>query len=161
MTAMEMFEHFVAGEDVLDEIRTKIERRRQIAAGCTSQSFSSGGGRSSGDASMKLLDYMNNIETLERQLADEERKRACDRACCVYLAEMLPEVYGQLMIFRYLDGKTIRACADATHYSESHIRRLLNEAEAMCRDIELTWWDGIHIPVTVIRHARSDLQSRV
>lgn len=156
MTAMEMFEHYVSGEDTLDEIRTKIERRRQIAAGCTSMSFSSGG-RSSGDASMKLLDYMNNIETLERQLIDEERKRACDRICCVYLAEMLPEMYGQLMIFRYLDGKTIKACAEAMHYSESHIRRLLNEAETMCRNIELTWWDGIHIPVTVIRHTQSDM----
>jgi len=160
MTAMELFKHYAVGEDVLDEIRTKIERRKQMASGCTSQSFSSGGSRSSGDASMKILDYMNNIEALERQLADEERKRASDRACCVYLAELLPEKHGHLMILRYLDGKTIRACADTTHYSESHIRRLLNEAESMCRDIELTWWDGIHIPVTVIRHTRSDMQSR-
>lgn len=151
MTAMEMFEHYAAGEDALDEIRTKIERRRQMAGGCTSQSFDRAGDRSSGDASMRLLDYMNNIDALQKQLTHEESKRASDRACCVYLAEMLPEHLGQLMILRYLDSKTIRACANALHYSESHIRRLLNDAEDMCRNIELIWWDGIHIPVTVIR----------
>ncbi len=151
MTAMDVFEHYAAGEDVLDEIRTKIERRRQMASGCTSQSFDCDGGRSSGDASMKLLDYMNNVAALERQLATVARKRASDRACCVYLAEMLPALQGKLMMLRYLDGKTIRSCAEIVHYSESHVRRLLNDAEELCRRIELTWWDGIHVPVTVIR----------
>ena len=157
MTAMDVFEHYAAGEDVLDEIRTKIERRRLMAGGCTSQSFDCDGGRSSGDASMKLLDYMDNIAALEKQLKREERKRASDRACCVYLAEMLPEQLGQLMIYRYLDGMTIRSCAEAIHYSESHVRRLLSDAETFCRNIELTWWDGIHVPVTVIRHAPTDI----
>lgn len=152
MTAMEIFEHYAAGEDVLDEIRTKIERCRQIASGCTSQSFDCGGRRSGSNASMKLLDYMNGIDELQKQLIREERKRASDRACCVYLAEMLPAPFGRAMILRYLEGMTIEGCADAMFYSETHTRRILKEAEALCMCIEITWWDGIHTPIAVMRH---------
>lgn len=151
MTAMDVFERYAAAEAELMEIQEKIDRRHALATGTTARPLShDGGSRGSGDASVRLLDYMGNIEDLEKQKADRERMRDNDRACCMYLAEMLPPMMASIMTRRFLEGKSQRTCAEETGYSVTSIRRLQRHAEGILREIVLIQWDGNHIPIVAI-----------
>lgn len=159
MTALEVFERvFAADSDIMD-IQGKIDRRYALVTGTTARPLSQNTGSSggSGDASMRLLDYMGNVEDLEAKLNDRKVMKENDLACCVYLLEMLPANLAGVMSRRYLEGKSQRTCADELGYSVTSIRRMQKEAEGICRQITLTWWDGKHIPVTAIPDSLADI----
>jgi len=159
VTALEVFERFQAADDALSEIQDKIDRRRALATGTTARPLSQNAGSSggSGDASMRLLDYMGTVEELQQQLEDRKAMKENDLACCVYLLEMLPANLAGVMSRRYLEGKSQRTCGEELGYSVTTIRRMQQEAEGICRQIQLTWWDGEHIPVTVMPDGLSDI----
>lgn len=151
VTGLDVFQRYAAAEAEIRAIDEKIERRRALISGATARPLSpDGGSRGGGDASMRLLDYMANMEEMETERAQRVRMRENDRACCVYLAEMLPRLEAEMAMMRYLDGKTLKSCAKALNYSETTARRILQDLNAMLRCIYLTFWDGEHIPVVAI-----------
>ena len=159
MNGLDVFKRYAAADGELRKIKERIKRRRALAEGCTSRPPSpDGGSRSSTDASMRLLDYMSDIEQLQAELEERSAQRERDRACCVYLADMLPTNLGSLMLLRYIEGKSVQACATASAYSVTHTRRLLREAEDICRRMELTLWDGNHIPIVAMTQGPTDMQ---
>ena len=106
---------------------------------------------------MRLLDYMSNVEDLEQKYSARQRMKENDLACCVYLLEILPPNLAGVMSRRYLEGKSQTICGEELGYSVTTIRRLQREAEEICRKIQLTWWDGNHIPVTAIQDSLADI----
>lgn len=159
MTALEVFERFFVADDELKDIEEKIERRDALVTRVTARplSLNSGSGGGGGDASMRLLDYMGNAEDLQRQLKARKQMKENDLACCVYLLEMLPADLAAVMSRRYLEGKSQRTCGVELGYSITTIRRMQREAEGICKQITLTWWDGNHIPVTAIPDNLADI----
>lgn len=159
MTALEVFKRFQAADAELAEIQEKKERRYALTTGTTARPLSQNSGSSggSGDASMRLLDYMGIVDDLERQMEERETMKENDHACCVYLLEMLPPHLAGVMSRRYLECKSQRTCAEELGYSVTTIRRMQREAEGICQQIQLTWWDGEHIPVTAIPNGLIDL----
>ncbi len=159
MTALEVFERFQAADAELSDIQEKIDRRQALATGTTGRPLSQNSGSSggSGDASIRLLDYMSSVEDLERQLDARKAMKENDLACCVYLMEMLPPNLAGVMSRRYLECKSQRTCAEELGYSVTTIRRMQREAEGICQQIQLTWWDGKHIPVTVMPDGLIDI----
>lgn len=148
MTALDIFIRAKAAPGEIRMLEEKIERRRALQTSCTSKPLSGdAGGRSSDDASMRLLDYMSDIEDMEHALKARKRQSDADRACCVYLAEMMPDPYGGILTRIYLDGLTQRGCAESLHYSATHIRRMIPEAESFARRMTILLWDGEHAPV--------------
>lgn len=159
MNALDVFERVQAADTELMDIQDKIERRRALATRSTARPTyrNPGGGGGSGDASVRLLDYMSNVEDLEQKYIARQRMKENDLACCVYLLEILPPNLAGVMSRRYLEGKSQKVCGDELGYSVTTIRRLQREAEEICRNIQLTWWDGNHIPVTAIPYSLADI----
>jgi len=159
VTALEVFERFQAADAELLDIQEKIDRRRALATGTTARPLSQNSGSSggSGDASVRLLDYMGTVEDLERQLEARKVMKENDLACCVYLLETLPANLAGVMSRRYLESKSQRTCGEELGYSVTTIRRMQREAEGICRQIQFTWWDGKHIPVTVMPDGIADI----
>lgn len=159
MTALEVFERVLVADDDLKDIEDKIVRRRALAVGTTARppSLNSGSGGGSSDASMRLLDYVGSIEELQKQYDARKKMKENDQACCVYLMEMLPSNLAGVMSRRYLERKSQKTCADELGYSVTTIRRMQREAEGICKQIQLTWWDGNHIPVTAIPDGLIDI----
>ncbi len=147
MTALEVFERCARADNDIARIEEKIERRRALAMGCTAKPADSQGGGGSKDASMKLVDYMADLEALEDELQKRKNRKAMDIGCAVYLAEQLPDTMGSIMVRCFLCGQVLRDVAGDLGYSMSHIKRMKREAEQACRNIRITWWDGEHVPV--------------
>ena len=99
---------------------------------------------------MRLVDYMADLERLEQDLTQLVEQKERDKACCLYLAEGMPEHLGKAMLLRYIDGLPVKLCAEQMNYSVQHYRRLLHDAEEFSRRMELTVWDGNHIPIIAI-----------
>lgn len=151
MNGLDVFLQLDKIDDEIERLTERITRRRALAEGCTSRPLTpDGGGKPSTDASMKLVDYVADIEKLEAKLRDAQTRRDNYAACCVYLAECIPDNLGTVMIDRYVLRYTYSKCGEVMGYSLTHIRRLLAEAENLCKRMELTMWDGIHIPVIAI-----------
>lgn len=148
MTALDVFKRFADGRKKLSRIEEKIERRRALQISCTSKPMEAdSGSHGSGDASMRLLDYVADVDELLDERDAIRHEMETDRACCIYLAECMPDVIGKIMIEIYIGGATMKACADAIGYSVSHMRRLRTEAEDFAGKTVLTYWDGNHIPI--------------
>ena len=148
MTAYDIFRRYQTGGKKAEELTEMIRRREAMATGCGVRPVSSdGGGRGSRDASMRLLDYVGNIEELREKLRICLERREQDRMCCLYLAELLPEVHGGVMVRMVLEGKSLKETGVAMGYSGSHVRRLKKEADDMCRRIRIISWDRVHTPV--------------
>lgn len=151
MNGLDVYERYKAAEKQIKRKEEQIARRRALAEGCTSRPLSPDGGiRGSSDASMRLVDFMADVEKVQAEIDEIRAQRVRDKACCLYLAEMLPDNYGELLIRRYINGDSVQECAAGMAYSVTHTRRLLREAEGMCRCIELVAWDGSHIPIVAI-----------
>lgn len=154
MTALDVFRRCAAADEEIERIRERIERREALATGATARPLSpDGGGHGSGDASMRLLDYVGDVEQLREKLAKRTRQRDMDRACCVYLAEVMPAELGRVMLRLYMDGMRLDAIGAQEHCSLSTVKRLKRRAEALSARIDITWWDGVHVPITAVRDA--------
>lgn len=152
MTALDVFRRCAAADREIDQIREKIERREALMTGRTARPLSpDGGGRGSGDASMRLVDYVANIEELRAKLEAREKQKASDVMCCLYLADSLEPRFSEVMKKAYLDHKGLKLIGEEMRYSVSQVKRLKAQAEDMCRSMEITYWDGVHVPLTAIR----------
>ena len=148
MTAYEIYARCASAQGDIARIKEKLERRRALATGCTAKPMTQdGGSHGGGDASMRLLDYMADVEQIETELREREKLQEQDRVCCVYIADFLPPVLASIMTHVYLESRPMREVADLIGYSVSHTKRLRREAETLCRKVIITWWDGIHVPV--------------
>lgn len=145
MTAMDVFESYKSRGARIARLEEKIKRREAVMTSGTSR-LSGDGGRSSGDASMRLIDYVSNIEELRGALDKAISEREREKACCLYLAEALPGLQADVMARIYLGGMTVREAAGDLGYSASYIKRVKGEAEKMCREITILYWDGVHVP---------------
>lgn len=154
MTALDVFRRYAAADKEIEQLEEQIERREALATGSTARPLSpDSGSRGSGDASMRLLDYVANKEELQAKLDTRRQLKEADRACCIYLAEtLLPQLAG-IMIRVYIEGKGLKQTGAELGYSASQLKRLKRQAETLCQSIEITYWDGNHVPLTAIRNA--------
>lgn len=135
-------------ENRIERAREKIERRRALASSCTTRPLSAaGGGSSGGDASMKLINYVAQIEELEGELARLTAERELIRSSCFYLADMLPEKLASVALRYYLEGATIKEISGAMHYSQTQIRRWKESAEEALERLTVLAWDRTHLPI--------------
>lgn len=154
MTALDVFRRCAAADREIEGLKEKIERREALATGRTARPLSpDGGGRGSGDASMRLVDYVANIEELRAKLVAREAQKKSDMACAIYLAEGMPPSppYGRILISAYVDRMSLKAIAEEMNYSQTQARRLKQQAEEMAANLVITYWDGNHVPLTVYR----------
>lgn len=153
MTALDIFRRYQKAGDEISRLEEKIQRREALVMGCTARPLTpdSGGHGGNSDASMRLLDYVANKEELEASLRKKQQSAEADRACCIYLAEMLAPNHADVMVKIYLESKTLKAAAEEMAYSMTHVKRLRKEAEDICKNTEITYWDGKHVPITAIR----------
>ena len=109
MTALDVFRRYAAADKEIEQLEEQIERREALATGSTARPLSpDSGSRGSGDASMRLLDYVANKEELQAKLDARRQLKEADRACCIYLAEtLLPQLAG-IMIRVYIEGKGLK-----------------------------------------------------
>ena len=154
MNALDVFRAYAQDGERMAELEEKIRRREAVAAGGTRPVAQDGGGRSSRDASMRLLDYVDNVEQLRTDLERVRGAREADRACALYLTEMLPDPLGDVLSRVHLEGRSVKEAAKDMGYSTSHVRRLLKEAETMCRAIQIISWDRKHVPVLAMPDGR-------
>ena len=148
MTAMDIFRSYAGHGERIEDLEEMIRRREAVATGGTARPSSpDGGSRSSGDASMRLLDYVGNIEGLREELRTSRAALEEDKDCALYLTEMLPEPLGGVMARTYLEGKSAREVAEEMGYSVSHVKRLRREAERLCQGVRILSWDRKHVPV--------------
>lgn len=162
MTAMEFIQHYEAvGEELMD-VEEKIERRHALAKRTTARplSLNKGSGTGSGDGSMRILEYMINVDDLEQKKEECEIKYANYRACCLYLAEMLPPALAGIITRRYLEMKSQQTCAEEMAYSITSIRRLQRQAEEILRDIVIVQWDGVHVPIVAIQQSGTNIPDK-
>ena len=151
MTAMDVFRSYVARGERIEALEEKIRRRAAVMTGGTSRpSAAEGGGRGGGDASMRLLDYVGNIEALRAELRSAQTAREEEKACALYLTEMIPVALGDVMARVYLEGREYGDIAEELGYSVSHVKRLRRDAERLCRDIQIISWDRKHVPVLTV-----------
>ena len=148
MTALDIFREYGRAAKAAEAIGEKILRREAMATGATARPLSpDGGGRGSGDASMRLVEYVGNIEDLRAQLRDAERRRENLAACCVYLAELLPTASGDYLLRRYVQRKSMGMIAREMGCSESTVKRIREEAERQAAGVVILRWDGEHLPI--------------
>lgn len=152
MTALDVFQTCAEMDGRIERIGEKIERRRVLATGLTPKPLSAdGGGFGGGDASMRMLDYVAEVETLEREQRDATAKRERYRGCCLYLADLLDEHLSRVALRWYLEHKGIKAIAEELHYSQATIKRYRRQADEQLKHIEITYWDGEHVPIFALR----------
>lgn len=149
MTAMDVFISYAKHGEWIEELEEKIRRREAMATGSGSRP-SDTEGRSSGDASVRLLDYVGNVEELREKLKAAQAAREEDRGCAIYISEMLPGPMGGVMVRMCLEGKSAREAAEEMGYSVSHVKRLRREAEKLCGNIRIISWDRRHVPVLAV-----------
>lgn len=148
MTAMDVFVRYADNRKAVARLEEKIERRRALATGDGSPRLSpDGGSRGSGDASMRLLDYVANVDELLDERNKAQKQMDADRACCVYLAETLDDNYAGVMLRCWLEGMGLKQVADDMGYSVSSIKRIKRAAEELLARIEILYWDGVNVPV--------------
>lgn len=152
MTALDIFRGCAALDEEIDSIRENIERRRALASGCTVRPLSPDGGSSgSRDASMRMLDYMAEVEKLEAKIEDKKALRESYRSCCFYLAELLVPTLAKVMLRFYLERKNIKRIAAEMKYSIATIKRYKRQAEDNLSLIEILYWDRVHVPMILLR----------
>lgn len=152
MTALDIFRGCAALDEEIDSTLENIERRRALASGCTARPLSPDGGSSgSGDASMRMLDYMEEIEKLEAEVDEKKALRERYRSCCFYLAELLSPTLAKVALRFYLERKTIKRVANELKYSYATIKRYKRQAEDNLRLIEILYWDKVHVPMILLR----------
>lgn len=99
-------------------------------------------------ASRKLVDQLCNTapgvrKMLEERLEAQEKRCAETAAALYYCMESAQDricrvdepVLREILERRYLRGESIREIADATHYSEGHVRRLHRSAMQKLEEI--------------------------
>ena len=152
MTALDIFREYDRAAKAAEAIEEKIQRREAMATGATAKPLTAdGGSRGGGDASMRLAEYVGNIEDLREQLRAAKARLDDLKACCVYLAEQLPAASGDYLLRRYVGRLTLRACAKALNCSETQARRIREEAERAASALVVLAWDGKHVPVLSAR----------
>lgn len=152
MTALDVFRRYADADRVIEGLKEKIERREVMATGCTARPLSAdGGGRGSGDASMRLANYVGDVEELRNQLGEKERQKKMDLQCCFFLAEGMSQILGKIMLLRYVENMTIEKISSEIHYSLSQTKRFKRDAEDLSKRTEIVYWDGKNVPLTVIR----------
>ena len=150
MTAMDVFVSYLRRGEQIEALEEKIRRREAVMTGGTARpSEPDGGSRGTDDASMRLLDYVGNIESLRKELSACQQAREEDKDCALYLTEMLPDPLGGVMMRIYVEDKSYREIADEIGYSVSHVKRLRRDAEKLCQSIRVVSWDRRHVPVLV------------
>lgn len=154
MTALDVFMGYGGREKRIEDLEERIRRREAVATGGGVRAPDADGGRSGEDASMRLLDYVGNVEQLRAELQAARKERDEDKACAIYLTEMLPETMGKLMSRVYLEKQPLKTAAKAMGYSATHARRLLKEAEDICKGMQIVSWDRVHVPVLAIPDRR-------
>lgn len=148
MTGLDVFQECAAADTKIARTREKIERRRALASSCTTRPLSPAGGSSgSGDASMRMLNYVADIEALENDVRRQEAARDAYRGCCLYLAELLPDNLAGVALRYYLEHKGQKVIAAEMDYSQAHIKRLKRNADEELRRIEIIAWDRQHVPL--------------
>lgn len=152
MTAMDIFKEYGRQARTVEGIRERILRREAIATGTTARPLSpDGGGHGGGDASMRLAEYVGNIEGLREQLREAEARLENLNACCVYLAELLPKDAGDYLLRRFVGHKSMKAIAEETGCSVSTVKRQRDDSERAAYGIMIVSWDGIHLPILATR----------
>lgn len=147
MTAMDVFADYRRRGERIRTLEERIRRREATAEVKSSARSLEDGSRGGTDGGNRMLDYVGNIEALREELRACRSAREEDRLCALYLADMMPEAMGGVMTRAYLEEKAIRDIAREMCYSESHIKRLKREATAMCEQMQLMYWDRVHVPV--------------
>lgn len=152
MNALDIFRGCAALDEEIDSTRENIERRRALASGCTARPLSPDGGSSgSGDASMRMLDYMSEVEKLEAKIEEKKALRESYRSCCFYLAELLVPTLAKVVLRHYLEHKSIRQIANEIQYSYATVKRYKRQADDNLSLIEILYWDRVHVPMILLR----------
>lgn len=152
MTALDIFQGCATLDEEIDSIRENIERRRALASGCTVRPLSpDGGGSGSRDASMRMLDYMAEVEKLEAKIEDKKALRESTRSCCFYLSGLLSPTLAKVALRFYLERKSIRKIANEIQYSYATVKRYKKQAEDNLSLIEILYWDRVHVPMILLR----------
>lgn len=151
MTALDIYRDCSAIDERIERVREKIERRRALASGCTARPLSpDGGGHGGGDASMRLLEQLADIQTMEAELAELEGQREQLRSCCLYLSDMMARALASVALQYYLEHKGYQAIAEDSHYGLTTVKRYKRYADEALRSIEIIHWDGRHTPMVSI-----------
>lgn len=158
VTALDMFRRYANAKMEIADLEERIERRKSMVMGGAQKPLSHDGGSRGGyDPSMRLLDYVENVEELRKRLEDRKQKRDGERACCLYLAEMLPVSLSNVMVRIYLEEQTLAVCAKEMNYSVSQIKRFKRDAEGICRWMNILSWDGFHVPLISFPQMGTDI----
>ena len=148
MNALDVFRAYAQDGERIAELEEMIRRREAVATGGGSRPVGQDGGSRSGqDASVRRLDYVGNVEQLRADRDTARGTRDEERACALYLPEMLQDPLGDVLSRVHREGRTVKDAARDMGYSVSHVRRLLKEAETMCKAMKIISWDRKHVPV--------------
>ena len=152
MTGLDIFARIRRADADMEELRERILRRESAIQGTTARPLSEDGGiRGSRDASMRMADYVGDVEQLRARLDDRIRMQTRDMSCALYLADMVPRQLAGVVCRYYLDRMTYKAIGEDMHYSESHIKRLKRDADKALKRILILQWDGTHVPLVSIQ----------
>ena len=152
MTALDIFRECAATDARIERIRERIDRRRALASGCTARPLSPDGGSvGGGDASMRMINYVSEIQTLEEDYARQLTARESYRSCCLYLADLLSDCLASVALRTYLEHQGTKAIATAVHVSQATVRRYKRQADDELRKIEITYWDRSNVPIYTLR----------
>lgn len=148
MNALDIYKMAHEQKRKLASMGEALERRRAIAEGCTSKPLSAdGGGFGSGDKSVKLLDFVSDVEEMEKSISEAQSKYSATLSCCVYMSGRLNARNADILERYYLAGKTIRAIAGEMAYSQGYVKQMKAAAEDEARALIVIEWDGKHTPV--------------
>lgn len=152
MTALDIFRECAAADGQIARTYERIERRKALATGCTTRPLSPDGGSfGSGDASVRMLNYLADLQALEEDVARQEAAREACRACCLYLADLLSPTLASVALRTYLEHQGTKAIAEEIKYSEATVRRYKRQADEALARIEITHWDRRHVPMVALR----------
>lgn len=147
MTALDIFRECYGLDGKIAKVQERIERRRALATGCTARPMTNdGGSMGASDASMRMLSYVADIEALEAEAQRQAAARESYRACCLYLADMIPDVPAGVALRHYVEHKTLSAIAKDMGYSLAHVKRMKRQADDDLVRIVITSWDRVHVP---------------
>ena len=148
MTALDIFRECGALDKKIDRIQERIERRRALMTGCTARPMTGdGGSMGSSDASMRMLNYVSDIEALQADAREQEAARDACRASCLYLADMIPDIPAGVALRHYVEHKSMTVIATEMGYSLTHVKRLKRAADDDLSGIVITYWDHVNLPV--------------
>ena len=148
MTALDIFRECARLDGKIGRIEERIERRRALATGCTARPLSPDGGSiGGGDASVRMLDYMADIQALEEDRQRQIAERATYRGCCLYLSDLLEPILAGVALRAYLEHKGTGAIAEEINYSPATVRRYRKQADEALANIEIMHWDKCHVPL--------------